>query len=127
MVWMTVRIEPEPVGARVAALPSYILCIPVLPDGRLAFRQLLAAPDRARVWYCASSGERRSGQLRLVDYQWTCSWETGPGLVPLPDLRLIGGSFAPDDIVGVRPRNGTLAVYRVNGRVALTPEPAGLR
>lgn len=125
MVWMTVRIEPEQVGACIAALPSYVLCIPVLPDGRLAFRHLLATPDRAQVWHCDGSGERRPGRLRLVDYQWTCTWEAGHGLAPLPDLRLIGASFAPDDLVGVRPRDGTLTVYRVNERVALVPDAVG--
>lgn len=119
MFWMAVTIEPYD-DERRAALPCYILRVPVLPDGRLAFRSLRDAPERARVWRCEQDGARQPGRLQLVDFQWICTWE-GPG--EQVDMRLVGASFGPDDVIGVRPGNGPLTVYRVSERAGLWSRP----
>lgn len=113
MSWATIKAEPlglGPAPQRDDAL-YYLLQLPIIRDGRLSLPLLLRNPERAVVFRYRTARSKTRGLLRYIDNQCICEWPAGKDAPP--DIRLIGARFAIGDTIGLRPKGGALALFRV--------------
>lgn len=127
MNWWRIRIDPVPLPQRLAARladaggvggRSYRLCLPLIPDGRISLPLFRAEPLRATVTSLHADQASCAGRIELRDHQWFCAWSPEPE-PELMDLRIIGTSFALDQVIGLRPRRGVIELFRVCERTVL--------
>lgn len=126
MDWWRIRIDPLPLPRRLIARadeqagpggPSLRLCLPLIPDGRISLPLFRAEPWRARFLFLDPERRKASGggRIELRDHQWFCI-RSSRGGAAVPDLRIIGARFAPGEVIGLRPVQGVIELYRVNER-----------
>ena len=114
---------PQRIAARLADSGSvggrsYRLCLPLIPDGRISLPLFRAEPRRATVTCLHADQFSRAGRIELRDHQWFCAWAPEPER-ELVDLRIIGTSFALNEVIGLRPRRGVIELFRVCERTVL--------
>jgi hypothetical protein len=125
--WTKIAMEPcEPRLRDPFAVPfRYRVVLPLVGDGRIALVQLRDNPARARVFRLGPDDSRISGEVHLVDGQWSFIWsESLPG--PPPIVRFSAPRFLPGDLVCLRPAGRPLLLYQVSdARPALPFAGAG--
>ncbi len=122
MLWTKIGMEPCESRLRDPSDASfrYAIVLPLVADGRIALVQLRANPARARVWQVGPSGSKLSGQVHLVDGQWSFVWSEGsPGSPPI--VRFSAPRFLPGDLVCLRPLGRPLLLYRVSDATLAGP------
>ena len=114
MLWTTIRIEPRKVRARsrLDEACCFLLRLPIISDGRVAFAHLMRHPQEAVVERCVPGRRSHRGSIQLIDNQWTCVWDEDARR-EFTSFRLVGARFSLGDTVGLRPEGGAMSLYEV--------------
>ena len=116
MLWTSIGIEPAAFRSPVPQplLATYSLHLPLVADGRIAFVQLRAKPEQARVIRFAPDEEDLAGTIRVDSGQWSIIWDHAHASnAPLPPVRFTGNRFLHGDPVGLRQAGWPMLIYRV--------------
>ena len=110
------RITLDPVCARepgyASLSPRYVIDLPIISDGRIAFHELAANTQHARVEVRPHEGGTIIGTVVVRDNQCLCVWPHDPDET-LPQVRLSGASFHPGGTVTLRPGFGPAQLFEV--------------
>lgn len=114
MEWSNIRIEASAQSGtgEQPSRPGYVLCLPLIADGRIALSLFRRQPDRATVARCGMQAPDIAGMIVYRDNQWTCVWNPLHGQ-DLPEVRVIGSRFSVGDLVGMRPFGRQMELFRV--------------
>jgi hypothetical protein len=116
VLWTSIGLEPAVIrsAGQQPLLATYRLRLPLVADGRIAFVQLRADPEEARVTCISRTAESFPGRIRFSAGQWNFIWDQGgPHTVRPPPVRLSGNRFLHGDPVCLRQQGGPLLIYRV--------------
>ena len=114
MNWKSIGIEPSEASPTRSSgsQASFVLNLPLLIDGRIAFTRLRTEPDEAQVQRFSPGGGMANGHVRYVDGHWTFVW-AAQWRPELPVTRLSGRRFFIGDKVMLRPARNSVVIYRV--------------
>ena len=125
MRWQQVHLDPCPIPARLhhREWSRYVLTLPLLNDGRIAFGHLRARPQKAVVERFSPDHGVSRGEFRLVDNQATIVWPHAPWR-RLEGVRVYADRFVAGENIALRPGHGPIRLYEVSLAVPRTIQQA---
>lgn len=104
---------------------SYVFCLPLIADGRIAWTHLVKHSARAMVERRSFDGAVQQGHVTLQENEWTCTWDDAQQSAG-PNVRIVGGRFSMGDRIGLKPVGQALELFLVNEVAAVLAGPPWL-